>query len=74
MAHRPTQPCCPAGAAGRAAPPPPRRRGLRWWWPTAVVAGFLVLVAMVGDRDDPAPGLSMRGLVILTLAAVALTA
>jgi hypothetical protein len=59
---------------------PPRHRlqtaaaVLRWWWPTAVVAGFLVLVAVVGDRDHPAPGLSMRGLVILTLAAAALTA
>ena len=56
---------------------PPRRLHagaiLRWWWPTATVAGFLVLVAVVGDRDHPAPGLSMRGLVILTLAAAALT-
>ena len=52
---------------------PPRRLQaaavLRWWWPTAAVAGFLVLVAVVGGRDDPAPGLSMRGLVTLTLAA-----
>ena len=38
-----------------------------------MVAGFLVLVAVVGDRDDPAPGLSMRGLATLTLAAAALT-
>ena len=58
---------------------PPRRRlhataaVLRWWWPTATVAGFLVLVAVVGDRDHPAPGLSMRSLGILTLAAAALT-
>jgi hypothetical protein len=57
---------------------PPRRLHpgtiLRWWWPTTTVAGFLILVAVVGDRDHPAPGLSMRGLVILTLAAAALTA
>jgi hypothetical protein len=46
---------------------------LRWWWPTTTAAGFLILVAVVGDRDHPAPGLSMRGLVILTLAAAALT-
>jgi hypothetical protein len=57
---------------------PPRRLQtaaavLRWWWPTTTVAGFLVLVAIVGDRDHPAPGLSMRGVVILTLAAAALT-
>jgi hypothetical protein len=57
---------------------PPRRLHpagavLRWWWPTTTVAGFLGLVAVVGDRDHPAPGLSMRGLVILILAAAALT-
>jgi hypothetical protein len=46
---------------------------LRWWWPTTVVVGFLVLVAIVGDRDDPAPGLSLRGLATLSLAAAALT-
>jgi hypothetical protein len=45
---------------------------LRWWWPAAVVTGFLVLVAIVGDRDDPTPGLSSRGLATLTLATVAL--
>ena len=38
-----------------------------------MVASFVVLVAVVGGRDDPAPGLSSRGLAILTLAAVALT-
>jgi hypothetical protein len=55
---------------------PPRRLQagavLRWWWPAAVVAGFLVLVTIVGDRDDPAPGLSSRGLATLTLATVVL--
>jgi hypothetical protein len=34
---------------------------LRWWWPTAVVAGFLILVAVVGDRDHPAPGCPCAG-------------
>jgi len=74
MADRPTMPVLPGW--GPLVEPPRRLHTasvLRWWWPTAVVAGFLVLVAVVGGRDDPAPGLSMRGLVTLTLAAVALT-
>jgi hypothetical protein len=37
-----------------------------------VATCFLVLVAVVGDRDDPAPGLSSRGLATLTLATIAL--
>jgi hypothetical protein len=74
MAHRPTMPVLP-GWAPLAEPPRRLQPGavLRWWWPTTVTAGFLVLVAIVGDRDDPAPGLSTRGLATLTLAAVALT-
>jgi hypothetical protein len=56
---------------------PPRRLEasavLRWWWQAAVVTGFVILVAVVGGRDDPAPGLSTRSLAILTLVAVALT-
>jgi hypothetical protein len=79
MAHRPTlpptTPLLPGW--GPLVEPPGRLHAaasvLRWWWPTATVAGFLVLVAVVGARDDPAPGLSMRSLVTLTLAAVALT-
>ena len=77
MAHRPTMPTTPLLPGWGPLVEPPRRLHaaavLRWWWPTAVVAGFLVLVAVVGSRDHPAPGLSMRGLVILTLAAAALT-
>ena len=74
MAHRPNSPLLPGW--GPLVEPPRRLHAasvLRWWWPTATVAGFLVLVAVVGARDDPAPGLSMRGLVILTLAAAVLT-
>jgi hypothetical protein len=44
---------------------PPRRLHpgtiLRWWWPTTTVAGFLILVAVVGDRDHPAPGCPCAG-------------
>jgi hypothetical protein len=74
MAHPPTTPLLPGW--GPLVEPPRRLQAgavLRWWWPAAVVTGFVVLVAVVGGRDDPAPGLSTRGLAILTLAAVALT-
>jgi hypothetical protein len=78
MAHRPTmQPTTPLLPGWGPLVEPPRRLHaasvLRWWWPTAMVIGFLVLAAVVGSRDDPAPGLSMRSLVTLTLAAAALT-
>ena len=78
MAHRPTmQPTTPLLPGWGPLVEPPRRLHaasvLRWWWPTAMVIGFLALVAVVGGRDDPAPGLSMRSLVTLTLAAAALT-
>jgi hypothetical protein len=77
MAHRPTLPTTPLLPGWGPLVEPPRRLHvasvLRWWWPTAVVVGFLVLVAVVGDRDDPAPGLSLRGLATLSLAAAALT-
>jgi hypothetical protein len=73
MAHRPTMPVL---SGWEPLVEPPRRLQpsavLRWWWPAAVVTGFLVLVAIVGDRDDPTPGLSSRGLATLTLATVAL--
>ena len=77
MAHRPTMPVPPVLPGWGPLVEPPRRRlqagaVLRWWWPTTVTTGFLVLVAVVGGRDDPDPGLSMRGLAVLTLAAVAL--
>jgi hypothetical protein len=78
MAHRPTMPTTPLLPGWGPLVEPPRRLHtaaavLRWWWPTAVAASFLVLVAVVGGRDDPAPGLSLRGLATLTLAAAALT-
>ena len=76
MAHRPTLSSTPLLPGWGPLVEPPRRLHaasvLRWWWPTAVVVGFLVLVAVVGDRDDPAPGLSLRGLATLSLAAAAL--
>jgi hypothetical protein len=76
MAHRPTMPVPPVLPGWEPLVEPPRHLQagavLRWWWPAAVATGFLVLVAIVGDRDDPAPGLSTRGLATLTLATVAL--
>jgi hypothetical protein len=42
----------------------------RWWWPTAAVSGFLAVVVYVLGHDDPAPGLSQRGLVTVVLTAV----
>jgi hypothetical protein len=42
----------------------------RWWWPTLAVAGFLALAGFVLGHDDPAPGLSHRGLLTIALAAV----
>jgi hypothetical protein len=41
----------------------------RWWWPTLAIGGFLAVVVQVLDHDDPAPGLSHRGLLIIGLAA-----
>src|SRR5512133_129629 len=76
MAHRPTMPVPPVLPGWEPLVEPPRRLQpsavLRWWWPAAVATCFLVLVAVVGDRDDPAPGLSSRGLATLTLATIAL--
>ena len=63
----PAHPAARLGPAGRPRPPPPpgrRGRSGRWWWPTLAVAGFLAVVAVVLDHDHPAPGLSMRGLLI----------
>jgi hypothetical protein len=42
----------------------------RWWWPTAAASGFLAVVAYVLGHDDPAPGLSQRGLATVVLTAV----
>jgi 4-amino-4-deoxy-L-arabinose transferase-like glycosyltransferase len=41
----------------------------RWVWPTLAVSGFLAIVAYSFAHDDPAPGLSQRGLLTIALAA-----
>jgi hypothetical protein len=41
----------------------------RWLWPTLAVSGFLAVTAFVLSHDDPAPGLSHRGLLTVALAA-----
>jgi hypothetical protein len=41
----------------------------RWLWPTAAVSGFLAVVVQVRSHDDPAPGLSHRGLLTVALTA-----
>jgi hypothetical protein len=42
----------------------------RWLWPALAVSGFLAVVAYTFGHDDPAPGLSHRGLLTVALAAV----
>jgi hypothetical protein len=42
----------------------------RWWWPLLALAGFAALAGLVLSHDHPAPGLSARGLVTITLAAL----
>ena len=41
----------------------------RWSWPTLAVGGFLAVTGFVLAHDDPTPGLSVRGLATVTLAA-----
>ena len=41
----------------------------RWLWPTLAVSGFVVVTGFVYRHDDPAPGLSLRGLCTIALAA-----
>jgi hypothetical protein len=41
----------------------------RWWWPTLAVAGFLAVMTLVLGGEDPAAGLSGRGLLTIALAA-----
>jgi hypothetical protein len=41
----------------------------RWFWPALAVSGFVAVVAYAFAHDDPAPGLSHRGLLTLGLAA-----
>jgi hypothetical protein len=52
------------------APLSPARSVGRWLWPTVAVTGFLAMTGFVLGHDDPAPGLSRRGLVTIALAAV----
>jgi hypothetical protein len=42
----------------------------RWWWPTLATGGFLAVGGFVLGHDDPAPGLSQRGLLTIALMAV----
>jgi hypothetical protein len=42
----------------------------RWWWPILALAGFGTVAGLVLGHDHPAPGLSTRGLVTVTLAAL----
>ena len=41
----------------------------RWLWPTLSVSGFVAVTGFVFGHDDPTPGLSLRGLCTITLAA-----
>ena len=41
----------------------------RWLWPSLAVGGFLVVTGFVLGYDDPTPGLSLRGLLTIVLAA-----
>jgi hypothetical protein len=41
----------------------------RWLWPTLSVSGFVLVTGFVYRHDDPAPGLSLRGLCTIALAA-----
>jgi len=41
----------------------------RWLWPTVAVGGFLLVTGFALAHDDPAPGLSLRGLLTIALAA-----
>jgi hypothetical protein len=44
----------------------------RWWWPILALASFAAVAGLVLAHDHPAPGLSTRGLVSITLAALVL--
>jgi hypothetical protein len=41
----------------------------RWLWPTVAVGGFLLVTGFALAHDDPHPGLSLRGLLTIALAA-----
>jgi hypothetical protein len=42
----------------------------RWWWPILSLAGFGTVASLVVGHDHPAPGLSIRGLITVALAAL----
>jgi hypothetical protein len=42
----------------------------RWWWPILALAGFGTVAGLVLGHDQPASGLSTRGLVTIALAAL----
>jgi hypothetical protein len=42
----------------------------RWLWPTLAVSGFVLVTGFVLGHDDPTPGLSLRGLLTIALAAI----
>ena len=42
----------------------------RWWWPLLALAGFAAVAGLALSNDDPAAGLSTRGLVTIALAAL----
>jgi hypothetical protein len=42
----------------------------RWWWPILALSGFSAVVGLVLGHDHPTAGLSTRGLVTITLAAL----
>jgi hypothetical protein len=42
----------------------------RWWWPILSLAGFGAVAGLVLAHDQPSPGLSVRGLVTIALAAL----
>jgi hypothetical protein len=75
MSRRPTAPMRPGW--NPLGPAYPRRRGAglaRWWWPALVTVAFLALAGWVLGHDQAAgrAGLSIRGLLTLGLALVAI--
>src|SRR5829696_840943 len=50
-------------------PFPTARTVGRWLWPTLAVGGFVTVTGFVVAHDNPAPGLSVRGVLTVALAA-----
>jgi hypothetical protein len=42
----------------------------RWWWPILALTGFAAVAGLVLAHDRASPGLSTRGLITITLAAL----